>query len=97
MDIINLAFETGVFPEELKEVVIRLLFKKTTLDPAESDPGNYLPFSNLMFLGKVIEKVAAKQLQEFLDNTSVLDPFQSSFHPKPWDRDDTSCPQRPSS
>lgn len=34
---------------------------------------------NLSFLGKVIERAIAEQLQKFLDDTWVLDPFQSSF------------------
>lgn len=49
MDIVNLSFETGVFPEGLKEVP---LLKKSTLDP--KDPANYQPVSSLPFLGKII-------------------------------------------
>lgn len=35
--------------------------------------------ANLPFLGKVIEWVAAFQLQSFLDETDCLDIFQSGF------------------
>lgn len=34
-----------------------------------------------MFLGKVFERVMTEQLQGFLDDTSILDPFQSGFCP----------------
>lgn len=53
-------------------------FKKSTLDP--SDPANYLPVLYLSFLSKVIEIAAAKQFQAFLDDVSMLNPFQSGFH-----------------
>ncbi|KAF7243518.1 putative RNA-directed DNA polymerase from transposon BS, partial [Varanus komodoensis] len=34
-----------------------------------------------LFLGKVLERVVAGQLQAFLDETDYLDPFQSGFRP----------------
>lgn len=49
------------------------------MDP--SDPAICHPVLNLLFLGKLIEKEVAKQLQVFLDNTLVLIPFQSGLHP----------------
>lgn len=45
------------------------------------DPSNHFPVLNLSFLGKVVERVAAEQLQVFLEGTSVLDTFRSSFCP----------------
>lgn len=33
------------------------------------------------YLGKVIERSVAEQLQGFLDETSAFDPFQSGFRP----------------
>lgn len=77
VDIINLSFETGVFP--LREAVVVLPSKKPTLELCY--PANYLPVSNLLFLGKVLERAAAEQFQKFLHDTSALDPFQVSFHP----------------
>lgn len=46
-----------------------------------AEPANYHPVSNILFLGKVINRAEAQQLQSFLDNTSTLDSFQPSFHP----------------
>lgn len=34
--------------------------------------------SNLPFLGKMIERAVGDQFQVFLDNSSAIDPFQSS-------------------
>ncbi|KAF7249116.1 N-acetyltransferase 9, partial [Varanus komodoensis] len=48
------------------------------------DPGiaaNYRPVANIPFLGKVLERVVAGQLQALLDETDYLDPFQSGFRP----------------
>ncbi|KAF7249253.1 putative RNA-directed DNA polymerase from transposon BS, partial [Varanus komodoensis] len=42
---------------------------------------NYRPVANIPFLGKVLERVVAGQLQALLDETDYLDPFQSSFRP----------------
>lgn len=45
------------------------------------DPANYYPVSNTQFLGKIVERVVAEQLQIFMDNFFILGPFQSGFHP----------------
>lgn len=63
----------------LKEVVVRLLLKKTFLDPMVLS--NYQPISNLLFLGKVTEKAFTNQLQQFLYNASLLDPPWCTFQP----------------
>ena len=77
-DIINLSLTSGTFPGGLKEAVVWPLLKKPSLDL--QDPANYHPVSRLPFLGKVVEWVVAvrDQLWAFLEETSVLDPFQSS-------------------
>lgn len=73
----SLSIET--FPEPLKEAVVRLLFKKPSLDP--SDLANYHLESNLSFQVKILERVMVEHLQVFLDYSSILYPFQSGFHP----------------
>uniref|UniRef100_A0A8D2LN46 Reverse transcriptase domain-containing protein n=1 Tax=Varanus komodoensis TaxID=61221 RepID=A0A8D2LN46_VARKO len=42
---------------------------------------NYRPVANIPFLGKVLERVVAGQLQALLEETDYLDPFQSGFRP----------------
>lgn len=44
---------------------------------------DYCPVLNLSFLGNVVERVVAEQLQALLKDASILDPVQSSFHPVP--------------
>uniref|UniRef100_A0A803TLI7 Reverse transcriptase domain-containing protein n=1 Tax=Anolis carolinensis TaxID=28377 RepID=A0A803TLI7_ANOCA len=68
-----------VFPDNLKEVRVRPLLKKPSLDPMTL--ANYCPVSNLPFLGKMIERAVLGQLQQFLEDTAGLDPFQSGFRP----------------
>lgn len=46
--------QAGVFPEGLKEIVVVLLLKKSTLDT--SNPANYHSDLNLSFLRKIIER-----------------------------------------
>lgn len=53
--------------------------EKISLYPTDS--ANYCPVSNLLFLGKVTERVVLKQPQSFLDGTSTLVPFHSGFCP----------------
>uniref|UniRef100_A0A670IP01 Reverse transcriptase domain-containing protein n=1 Tax=Podarcis muralis TaxID=64176 RepID=A0A670IP01_PODMU len=77
--VVNASLCEGAFPDPLKEAVIKPLLKKTSLDPANL--ANYRPVSNLPFLGKVIERVVAKQLQACLEDADHLDPFQSGFRP----------------
>uniref|UniRef100_A0A670IGT7 Reverse transcriptase domain-containing protein n=1 Tax=Podarcis muralis TaxID=64176 RepID=A0A670IGT7_PODMU len=77
--VVNASLYEGAFPDPLKEAVIKPLLKKTSLDPANL--ANYRPVSNLPFLGKVIERVVARQLQARLEDADHLDPFQSGFRP----------------
>ncbi|XP_060124758.1 uncharacterized protein LOC132591228 [Zootoca vivipara] len=77
--LVNASLHEGAFPDPLKEAVIKPLLKKPSLDPANM--ANYRPVSNLPFLGKVIERVVAEQLQARLEEADHLDPFQSGFRP----------------
>lgn len=56
---------------------MRPRFKKSILDTVV--PTNYHPISNPLLLSKVIERVVADQLPIYLDDISILDPFQSGF------------------
>ena len=37
------------------------------------------PVSNINFLSKIIEKCVVKQLEEFMHNNNLFDPFQSAY------------------
>ena len=64
-------------PEKLKEAVLKPKLKKDSLEYEEYT--NFRPISNLKFLSKVIEKVAAGQLLEHLANNNLEEPFQSAY------------------
>uniref|UniRef100_A0A8D2J6W7 Reverse transcriptase domain-containing protein n=1 Tax=Varanus komodoensis TaxID=61221 RepID=A0A8D2J6W7_VARKO len=78
-EVINTSLRDGWVPAPLKKAVIRPVLKKVSLDP-EMAP-NYRPVAKFPFLGKVLERVVAGQLQVLLDETDYLDPFQSGFRP----------------
>uniref|UniRef100_A0A803U0C0 Reverse transcriptase domain-containing protein n=1 Tax=Anolis carolinensis TaxID=28377 RepID=A0A803U0C0_ANOCA len=77
--IINASLCQGSVPSCFKQAVVKPLLKKSSLDPSVCN--NYRPISNLPFLGKVLERVVAKHLQGFLDDTDFLDRSQSGFRP----------------
>ena len=64
-------------PQSFKVAVIKPLLKKPTLDPGIL--ANYRPISNLPFLSKILERVVAKQLCDFLHNNNLFETFQSGF------------------
>jgi len=68
---------TGHVPHSFKVAVIKPLLKKPTLDPDVL--ANYRPISNLPFLSKILEKVVAHQLCDFLHHTCLFQEFQSGF------------------
>uniref|UniRef100_A0A803TE01 ribonuclease H n=1 Tax=Anolis carolinensis TaxID=28377 RepID=A0A803TE01_ANOCA len=77
--VVNASLRDGIVPASFKLAVIKPLLKKSSLDPTQLD--NYWPISNLPFLGKVMERVVAAQLQAFLVDADILDPAQSGFRP----------------
>ena len=64
-------------PTELKQAVIRPLLKKPSLDYQEFK--NFRSISNLTFLSKVIEKVVALQLVDYIENNGLCEVFQSAY------------------
>ncbi|KAF7237689.1 Patatin-like phospholipase domain-containing protein 2 [Varanus komodoensis] len=79
LEVVNASLKEGRVPAPLKEAVVRPVLKKASLDPEMAT--NYRPVANIPFLGKVLERVVAGQLQALLDETDYLDPFQSGFRP----------------
>ncbi|CAB4024715.1 Hypothetical predicted protein [Paramuricea clavata] len=73
----NKSLQSGCMPEKLKEAVLKPKLKKDSLEYEEYT--NFRPISNLKFLSKVIEKVAAGQLLEHLANNNLEEPFQSAY------------------
>ncbi len=77
--IINSSLSLGYVPKTFKLAVIKPLIKKTQLDP--NDLFNYRPILNLLFMSKILEKVASSQLYSFLEKNGICEEFQSGFRP----------------
>jgi len=77
LGMINESLITGHVPHSFKVAVIKPLLKKPTLDPEVL--ANYRPISNLPFLSKILKKVVAYQLCQFLNHNSLFEEFQSGF------------------
>ena len=71
----NKSLDTGCFPAEFKQAVVRPLLKKSGLDTAEMK--NYRPVSILSFLSKLLEKVVQDRLQAFLDSSDLMPPMHT--------------------
>ncbi|XP_046642630.1 uncharacterized protein LOC124327678 [Daphnia pulicaria] len=77
--IVNLSFQTGVFPQIFKHGLITPLLKKPALDKEVFS--NYRPVTNLSFLSKVLERLAAHQLDAHLASHEILSPTQYAYRP----------------
>ena len=79
-DIVNTSLQEGNFPTEAHKAIVTPLLKKSSLDREELK--NYRPVSNLNFTAKLIEKCAATQLVDHMDDNGLSDPLQSAYRPK---------------
>jgi hypothetical protein len=75
--LVNSSIVSGVFPDSLKRAQVSPLLKKNGLDV--SNLNNYRPVSNVPFLGKVMEKVIAHQLNAHLTRNGLHDDMQSAY------------------
>ena len=75
--IVNLSLIGSEVPKQLKSAIVRPLLKKASLDPEQFK--NYRPVSNLSFVSKIIENVVATRITTYLNDNSLLNPFQSAY------------------
>ena len=73
--IINTSIVTGIVPEKWKHAIVCPLLKQGDVE----DPSNYRPISLLSVLSKILEKVVANQLYEFLSRNNLLSESQHGF------------------
>jgi hypothetical protein len=73
--IVNLSFQTGIFPDKLKEAVVIPVHKAGKKDILS----NYRPISLLPVFSKIIEKLMKKKLMMFLDKVHVISQNQFGF------------------
>jgi len=75
--VINSSLVSSQVPDPFKEAVVFPILKKPTLDT--ENQANYRPVSNLNFIGKILEKVVARRIQEHLLHNHLLEPLQSAY------------------
>lgn len=75
--IINLSFKESYIPDELKLALILPLIKKLGLDPEILK--SFRPVSNLPYLSKLLERVAASRLVDHMVKNKLHELFQSSY------------------
>ena len=73
----NVSLQHDVMAEDMKEVLLKPLLKKASLDYEIFK--NYRPVSNLMFISKSCGKVVASQLNHHLHNNNLEELFQSAY------------------
>lgn len=75
--IINSSLANGSVPSWFKHAIVHPIIRKSNLDAAF--PNNFRPISKLPFLSKVKEKCVYFQLLSLLENTNIMEKFQSGF------------------
>ena len=74
--LVNGSMLTGVFPEDLKQALVKPLLKKANLDLVDK---NYQPVSNLEFVGKIIERAITDQLTHHIAKYNLMEPMKSAY------------------
>ena len=77
--IVNLSIESSTVPKVMKHAVVTPLLKKTGLDP--DSLSNYRPISNLSFISKLLERIIASQIRQYMVTNDIFDVFQSAYRP----------------
>jgi len=76
-ELFNCSLRKGLFPAQFKEAFITPVLKKPGLDATNAS--SYRPISNLSVLSKLLERLVAGQLMEYLSLAVILPPLQSGF------------------
>ena len=74
--IVNLSLESGYVPPSQKTAVLLPLLKKPSLD---HEIFNNYRLSNLKVISKIIEKVVAVRLQDYLESNQFNEPLQLAY------------------
>ena len=76
-DIVNLSLSTGVFPDQMKYASVKPLLKKSGRD--RNVLKFFRPISSLSYLSKLIKKVVATRLANYMDVNNLPEPMQSAY------------------
>ena len=74
--LVNESLQTGEFPDDLKEALVKPLLKKITLEPTNK---YYRPVSNLPLTWKLMERCVIDQLMDHIHTNHLMEPLQSSY------------------
>ena len=77
-ELVNRLLQTGIFPNNLKESLVKPLLKKINLELGNK---NYCPVSSLPFIGKVLEWVVTDQCMDHIHEHNLMEPLQSAYRP----------------
>jgi hypothetical protein len=77
VDLFNRSLSTGSVPPVFKDAFVTPLLKKAGMDP--TDVRSYRPISNLSVLSKLLERLVAKQLVDYLTSSNLLPNLQSAY------------------
>ena len=78
-ELFNRSLVTGRFPAGFRQAFITPIVKKPGLDGA--DASSHRPISNLSVLSKLLERLVARQLMEYMTSANPLPAQQSGFRP----------------
>jgi hypothetical protein len=77
VELLNRSLSTGQFPSAFKTAFITPLLKKSDMDPA--DPKSYRPIANLSVISKLLERLVARQLVDYLNTAHLMPDLQSAY------------------
>ena len=77
LETVNSLLLSGTFPSCLTQATVTPVLKKQSLN--KDSLCIYRPISNIHFLAKVLEKVVAHQLHEYIDLNHLDNPRQSAY------------------
>ena len=81
--IFNLSIRSGIIPTKLKQAKVIPIYKMKGMPNAQDTlPTNYRPISLLPIFSKILEKIIAKQLTEYLNENDILFHHQYGFQAK---------------
>ena len=78
-NIINSSLRSSQVPKSVKLVIVTPLLKKSTLDPDILK--NYRPVSNLSYISKLLERVVAGRLTDYMTENNLHEHLQSAYKP----------------